>query len=237
MSLVPENVEKLRSLLPAWEQRKQVHGDKITAIDRMQEHDQIRMTTRTGLRIQESWAWYERHTPQIGGYYVLYKDGYASYSPAEPFEEACGIKQAVGEFSWMDSAWLARFAADNNNRYNTIRWGSPDISPTFFRDVMRSSTTMSDMKRVFVFGLKVAQYFDKLMLNPEPQDPVALERTLCDFFLPATAEDRARGWLGTLMGCRVFIDTELVLSPTMLILVKFRGNTCVGHCASGVRLT
>ncbi|MEE8489963.1 MAG: hypothetical protein V3S43_06470 [Acidimicrobiia bacterium] len=29
----------------------------------------------------------ERHRPIAGGYYVVYKDGYKSFSPAEPFEE------------------------------------------------------------------------------------------------------------------------------------------------------
>ena len=28
-----------------------------------------------------------KHNPQAGGYYVVYKDGYASFSPAEAFEE------------------------------------------------------------------------------------------------------------------------------------------------------
>lgn len=28
-----------------------------------------------------------KHNPQPGGYYVLYKDGYKSFSPAEAFEE------------------------------------------------------------------------------------------------------------------------------------------------------
>ena len=28
----------------------------------------------------------EKHKPQVGGYYVVYKDGYKSYSPAEAFE-------------------------------------------------------------------------------------------------------------------------------------------------------
>jgi hypothetical protein len=28
-----------------------------------------------------------KHKPQVGGYYVLYKDGYASFSPASAFEE------------------------------------------------------------------------------------------------------------------------------------------------------
>ena len=29
----------------------------------------------------------QKHEPQIGGYYVVYKDGYKSWSPAEVFEE------------------------------------------------------------------------------------------------------------------------------------------------------
>ncbi len=28
-----------------------------------------------------------KHNPQAGGYYVVYKDGYKSFSPAEAFEE------------------------------------------------------------------------------------------------------------------------------------------------------
>lgn len=31
--------------------------------------------------------WYLKHKPQPGGYYVVYEDGYASYSPAKTFEE------------------------------------------------------------------------------------------------------------------------------------------------------
>ena len=27
-----------------------------------------------------------KHKPQVGGYYVVYKDGYKSFSPAEAFE-------------------------------------------------------------------------------------------------------------------------------------------------------
>lgn len=30
--------------------------------------------------------WYHKHSPQPGGYYVLYEDGYTSYSPAAAFE-------------------------------------------------------------------------------------------------------------------------------------------------------
>lgn len=29
----------------------------------------------------------EKHKPEVGGYFVVYSDGYKSYSPAGPFED------------------------------------------------------------------------------------------------------------------------------------------------------
>lgn len=37
--------------------------------------------------------WYRRHEPQAGGYYVVYEDGYASFSPAKAFEESYTLVQ------------------------------------------------------------------------------------------------------------------------------------------------
>jgi len=31
--------------------------------------------------------WYRKHDPQAGGYFVVYKDGYQSFSPADAFED------------------------------------------------------------------------------------------------------------------------------------------------------
>jgi hypothetical protein len=31
-----------------------------------------------------------KHKPEVGGYYVLYRDGYKSFSPAKAFEEGYG---------------------------------------------------------------------------------------------------------------------------------------------------
>jgi hypothetical protein len=31
--------------------------------------------------------WHAKNKPQVGGYYVVYEDGYTSYSPAKAFEE------------------------------------------------------------------------------------------------------------------------------------------------------
>lgn len=32
-------------------------------------------------------AYMDKHQPKVGGYYVVYKDGYKSFSPKEAFEE------------------------------------------------------------------------------------------------------------------------------------------------------
>ena len=32
-----------------------------------------------------------KHKPEVGGYYVVYKDGYKSFSPAKPFEEGYSL--------------------------------------------------------------------------------------------------------------------------------------------------
>lgn len=37
-------------------------------------------------RFRVSAEYLKKHNPQVGGYYVVYKDGYKSFSPAEAFE-------------------------------------------------------------------------------------------------------------------------------------------------------
>lgn len=36
--------------------------------------------------LEVSHEWYAKHKPEAGGYYVVYEDGYKSYSPASAFE-------------------------------------------------------------------------------------------------------------------------------------------------------
>jgi hypothetical protein len=38
-------------------------------------------------------AWAEKHRPQAGGYFVVYDDGYKSYSPANAFESGYTLLQ------------------------------------------------------------------------------------------------------------------------------------------------
>lgn len=35
----------------------------------------------------------QKHNPEVGGYYVVYKDGYKSYSPQQAFEEGYELIQ------------------------------------------------------------------------------------------------------------------------------------------------
>lgn len=41
--------------------------------------------------IRVSSAWMNKHQPDVGGYYVVYSDGYASYSPKTTFEEGYSL--------------------------------------------------------------------------------------------------------------------------------------------------
>ncbi len=36
-------------------------------------------------------AYVHKHKPEVGGYYVVYKDGYKSFSPAEAFEDGYAL--------------------------------------------------------------------------------------------------------------------------------------------------
>ncbi len=43
--------------------------------------------------------WFNKHKPEVGGYYVVYNDDYASYSPKEAFEEGYAELDDKGKVS------------------------------------------------------------------------------------------------------------------------------------------
>jgi hypothetical protein len=84
--------------LPRYRCHKEVWALKIKAIEpTSQEVTDSRETAPTGAMIFPEEAGYapfhvdqrymEKHQPEPGGYYVVYKDGYKSFSPAEAFED------------------------------------------------------------------------------------------------------------------------------------------------------
>ena len=53
-------------------------------------------------------SWIVKHKPVVGGYYVVYEDGYASYSPADAFEAGYTL---IGP-SFMEAELAERFRKD-----------------------------------------------------------------------------------------------------------------------------
>jgi hypothetical protein len=66
----------------------------------------------------------EKHKPEVGGYYVIYQDGYTSYSPAKAFEEGYtpvfnpAIQSSVGRE--MDAGCFARAQARGEQTFTLV---------------------------------------------------------------------------------------------------------------------
>lgn len=82
--------------MPRYKCHKEVWALKIAAIKRDGEGEPDRETDGTAMitPVETGYAPFEishefmrKHKPEVGGYYVVYKDGYKSFSPAAAFEE------------------------------------------------------------------------------------------------------------------------------------------------------
>ncbi|HWQ10293.1 MAG TPA: hypothetical protein VN436_14330 [Holophaga sp.] len=73
------------ALLPLYECHKQVRAAKIKML--VSDAHGPYIITDTGLRIRVEANYIAKHMPTPGGYFVLYGDGYQSFSPAAAFEQ------------------------------------------------------------------------------------------------------------------------------------------------------
>lgn len=64
---------------------KQVKAFKISDIKLIEDSIYNLVGSNDIVMVREDFM--QKFKPEVGGYYVLYNDGYKSYSPAEPFEE------------------------------------------------------------------------------------------------------------------------------------------------------
>lgn len=81
--------------MPRYKCHKEVHALKIAALEDISGPNTEQLDA--SMRItpaEEGFApfvvehdWVERHRPAVGGYFVVYKDGYSSFSPAKAFED------------------------------------------------------------------------------------------------------------------------------------------------------
>lgn len=76
--------------LPLYQSHKQVRGARITAITRrgLKNEKRVLVFGELGrdVEVEISDEWFDRHKPERGGYYVVYADGYTSFSPPDAFE-------------------------------------------------------------------------------------------------------------------------------------------------------
>lgn len=76
--------------LPRYRSHKAVRAAKIAAIEYHDNAEDSGFLLRFEGDVKPvlvTLGWSNRFNPKIGGYYVVYNDGYTSWSPAEAFEE------------------------------------------------------------------------------------------------------------------------------------------------------
>ena len=84
--------------MPKYQSHKIVHALKIKSIE--QDIDRAKRENRESdggayivpeesgfAEFKVDYNYVKKHNPQVGGYYVVYEDGYKSWSPAEAFEK------------------------------------------------------------------------------------------------------------------------------------------------------
>ncbi len=72
-----------------WQCHKRVRGGQIVAMSELFHVPGHKLTIagKDGeFTINVDSKWVDRHSARVGGYYVVYEDGYASYSPQAAFE-------------------------------------------------------------------------------------------------------------------------------------------------------
>jgi len=73
--------------MPRYKCHKEVHALKIKGIFPSPSGYQIEPEDEGYAPILVDVAYVRKHNPHVGGYYVVYEDGYRSFSPAKAFEE------------------------------------------------------------------------------------------------------------------------------------------------------
>jgi len=95
------NTNKIKQL-PIYQSHKRVQAFKIANIENHpdgEENNYTLIPTDSELpKLHVSDDYYNKHYPKIGGYYVVYEDGYKSFSPPEAFEKGnteCSLENTV----------------------------------------------------------------------------------------------------------------------------------------------
>lgn len=126
-SKLPSNA--LRRMVKKYRYHIHVNAAKIIAIEAVepQESDEspiVYLLLHTGFKIGVSVDWCNRHTPCVGGYFIEYRNGYQSCSPAKKFEESYDITKnpAFADFrealEFADERGIVEIPCDAIRFYN-----------------------------------------------------------------------------------------------------------------------
>lgn len=111
--------------LPKFKCHKIVRAAKIIAID-----NGTRLDLMPHGVVEAGPSWIREKKAEVGGYYVVYDDGYASYSPAKAFEEGYTVL-AADNVPPMNELTMQEVA---DARTTAARWSSQDESVTKWPD-------------------------------------------------------------------------------------------------------
>ncbi len=78
--------------MPRYRCHKEVRAARIVAVNQIHSSGAAQLSfpgQTPGVEVNGSWM--AKHMPMAGGYYVLYDDGYASFSPAGAFEDGYAL--------------------------------------------------------------------------------------------------------------------------------------------------
>jgi hypothetical protein len=73
--------------MPRYKCHKEVHALKIAEMSHHGDTCTITPADTGYTPFDVGYDFIAKHNPQVGGYYVVYKDGYKSFSPADAFED------------------------------------------------------------------------------------------------------------------------------------------------------
>lgn len=85
MSVSAELNTKAANQLPLYRCHKEVRAAKILGIETAFSYARLTLEEYGDIYVTEEYL--KKHAPHIGGYFVVYADGYQSYSPAKAFQE------------------------------------------------------------------------------------------------------------------------------------------------------
>lgn len=84
--------------LPRFRCHKVVQAARITRWEQTDFNKGVTLWLDGSKTVEKSAEWFHKHQPETGGYYVVYDNDYASYSPAKAFEEGYSpIKEGGAE--------------------------------------------------------------------------------------------------------------------------------------------